>query len=65
MLDGKEGVLISWEKVGSPESYKVYRSKDNKEYEGIILDINNDGQLIIKKEEEILYINSGEIKIKR
>ena len=40
-------------------------TKDNKEYEGIILDINNDGQLIIKKEEEILYINSGEIKIKR
>ena len=40
-------------------------TKDNKEYEGIILDINNDGKLIIKKEEEILYINSGEIKIKR
>ena len=40
-------------------------TKDNKEYEGIILDVYDDGKLIIKKDEEILYINSGEIKIKR
>ena len=40
-------------------------TKDNKEYEGIILDVYDDGKLIIKKDEEILHINSGEIKIKR
>ena len=34
-------------------------------YEGVILDINPEGQLIVKQENNILYFNSGEIKIKR
>lgn len=33
--------------------------------EGIILGIDNEGRLIVKENNEILYINSGEIKIKR
>ena len=33
--------------------------------EGIILDIHTDGRLIVKEEDKILYVNSGEIKIKR
>ena len=31
-VDGMEGIMISWEKVGMPQSYKVYRSNDNVEY---------------------------------
>ena len=34
-------------------------------YEGIILGIHNDGRLIVKEKDQILYLNSGEIKIKR
>lgn len=33
--------------------------------EGIILDIHTDGRLIVKEKDKILYVNSGEIKIKR
>ena len=33
--------------------------------EGIILDIHTDGRLIVKEKDQILYLNSGEIKIKR
>ena len=35
VVDGKEGVMISWEKAGAPEAYKIYRSKDNENYEEI------------------------------
>lgn len=35
VVDGKEGVMISWEKVGTPQSFKVYRSKDNENYEEV------------------------------
>lgn len=34
-------------------------------YEGVILDIHNDGRLIVKENDQVLFINSGEIKIKR
>ncbi len=33
--------------------------------EGIILGIHTDGRLIVKEKDQILYLNSGEIKIKR
>ena len=33
--------------------------------EGVILDIHNDGRLIVKENNQVLFINSGEIKIKR
>lgn len=33
--------------------------------EGIIIDIHDDGRLIVEENKKILYINSGEIKIKR
>ena len=39
--------------------------RNNNIYEGVILDINDDGQLIVKQDNNILYFNSGEIKIKR
>ena len=29
---GNAGVLVSWDKVGAPQSYKVYRSADNENY---------------------------------
>ena len=29
---GNVGVLVSWDKVGAPQSYKVYRSADNENY---------------------------------
>ena len=32
MMNGQYGALITWEKNGQPESYKVYRSTDGKEY---------------------------------
>ena len=32
---------------------------------GIILGLDNEGRLIVKENNEVLYINSGEIKIKR
>ena len=31
-IDGVTGVLISWEKVAAPQSYKIYRSVDNENY---------------------------------
>ena len=31
-VDNQEGIMITWEKVGAPQSFKIYRSKDNKEY---------------------------------
>lgn len=34
-MNGKTGILISWDKVDSPESYKIYRSVDNKNYEEV------------------------------
>ena len=34
-VDNQEGVMISWEKVGTPQSFKVYRSEDNKDYKEI------------------------------
>ena len=34
-VDGKKGVLISWEKVGMPKSYKVYVSDDYENYKDI------------------------------
>ena len=34
-VDGKKGVLISWEKVGMPKSYKVYVSDDYENYKEI------------------------------
>ena len=55
VLDGKEGVLISWEKVGSPESYKVYRSKDNKEYEEIAQVEPTENQYFDKNDVNGLY----------
>lgn len=33
--------------------------------EGIIIDIHDDGRLIVEENKKLLYINSGEIKIKR
>ena len=33
--DGKEGVLVSWDGTDAPQSYKVYRSNDNENYEEI------------------------------
>lgn len=35
------------------------------ECDGEIIDISTDGRLVVKQKEEILYFNSGEIKIKR
>lgn len=32
IVDGKEGIMVSWEKAGSPQSYKVYRSDNNENY---------------------------------
>ena len=34
-VNGKEGVMISWEKTGTPESFRIYRSTDNEDYEVI------------------------------
>lgn len=39
--------------------------KDDIICEGIILGLDNEGRLIVKENNEVLYINSGEIKIKR
>ena len=30
--NGEMGVMVSWDKVGNPQSYKVYRSSDNENY---------------------------------
>lgn len=30
--NGTNGVMVSWDKVGTPQSYKVYRSADNENY---------------------------------
>lgn len=40
-------------------------TRNNTLCEGVILDINTDGRLIVKEQDQIIYINSGEIKIKR
>lgn len=32
-VDDKYGVMVSWENVGSPEGYKVYKSANNEDYE--------------------------------
>ena len=40
-------------------------TRNNTLCEGIILDIDETGRLIVKEQDQILYINSGEIKIKR
>lgn len=40
-------------------------TRNNTLCEGIILDIDETGRLIIKEQDQILHINSGEIKIKR
>ena len=40
-------------------------TRNNTLCEGMILDIDTTGRLIIKEQDQILYINSGEIKIKR
>ena len=34
-VENQEGVMISWEKVGTPQSFKVYRSEDNEDYKEI------------------------------
>lgn len=39
--------------------------KKDKLCEGIIIDIHDDGRLIVDENKKLLYINSGEIKIKR
>lgn len=44
---------------------KIEYTRNNNLYEGIILDIDDEGRLIINENNQILYINSGEIKIKR
>lgn len=40
-------------------------TRNNTLCEGIILDIDETGRLIVKEQDQILHINSGEIKIKR
>jgi hypothetical protein len=35
IADNQEGIMVSWEKVGNPQSFKIYRSDDNKEYKEI------------------------------
>ena len=35
VVDNQEGIMVSWEKVGNPQSFKIYRSDDNKEYKEI------------------------------
>lgn len=44
---------------------QIEYTRNNTLCEGTILDIHNDGRLIVKENDQILYINSGEIKIKR
>lgn len=44
---------------------QIEYTRNNTLCEGIILDIHIDGRLIVKENSQILYINSGEIKIKR
>ena len=44
---------------------RIEYTRNNNLYEGIILDIDDEGRLIINENNQILYINSGEIKIKR
>lgn len=44
---------------------QIEYTRNNTLCEGIILDIHTDGRLIVKENDQILYINSGEIKIKR
>ena len=34
-VENQEGVMITWEKVGTPQSFKVYRSEDNEDYKEI------------------------------
>lgn len=35
VLNDESGVMVSWDKVDEPQSYKVYRSLDNENYEEI------------------------------
>ena len=35
VIEGQEGIMVSWEKTGMPQSYKIYRSEDNEEYKEI------------------------------
>lgn len=44
---------------------QIEYTRNNTLCEGIILDIHTDGRLIVKENDQILCINSGEIKIKR
>lgn len=44
---------------------QIEYTRNNTLCEGTILDIHTDGRLIVKESDQILYINSGEIKIKR
>ena len=35
IVDNQEGIMVSWEKAGMPQAYKVYRSNDGKDYKEI------------------------------
>ena len=50
VVDGKEGVVISWEKVGSPEYYNIYMGGNNEYYEKIATVESTENQYFDVKE---------------
>lgn len=53
--DGKEGALISWDRVDAPQSYKVYRSSDNENYEEIAIIPSSEDQYFDANENSGIY----------
>jgi hypothetical protein len=54
-VDNKEGVMITWEKVGTPQSFKVYRSEDNKDYKEIAIVASSENQYFDHNETNGIY----------
>ena len=55
IVGDKEGVLISWEKTSNPESYKIYRSKNNENYEEIASVASTENQYFDSNENNGVY----------
>lgn len=54
-IDNESGVKVSWEKIGLPQSFKVYRSTDGENYEEIATVESAENQYFDKNELNGLY----------
>ncbi len=55
VVDGQEGIMVSWKKVGMPQSYKIYRSNNNKDYKEIAVVESSESQYFDANEINGLY----------